>query len=360
MPNCILCDCELAPCDLDRADPALSVELYAHPASDECLVRHCDRFGVCIDEIYDTFVATASANDDAPEEVPGSINLSIYPSMDVALGEAFQAYGLERLGGQSTGRGWSSFNLFQKCPYAWKRRYIEKAKPLIVVEAPSIAIGSLFHALVAVMYMRQVVDGYPLTPDRLHELVRARAQPEYVKEGWRVFTAYRLFYAYDNFTPLAVEYDLRDPRNGESCRYDLIAYFSDEAPMRLPGTYIVEHKTAGRFDMATTDGWGNDGEVLGQVMLWKRLGLDKRFGPLRGVIVNIAGKQKDPQFHRTIVAPSSWQMDAHADELKRWEGNIQLSRSTNNFPRARHSCVGRFGLCEWFDHCSEPPTPTRD
>jgi len=119
----------------------------------------------------------------------------------------------------------------------------------------------------------------------------------------------------------------------------------------LPGTYVFEHKTAGRFDMDTIDGWANDGEILGEIALWKRLGLDKRFGELRGVVVNIIGKQKEPKFHRTIVAPSSLQLASHLDDLRRWDGLIQLSRSTNNFPHARSNCIGRYGRCDHWDHC---------
>lgn len=346
MVTCLLCDRELAA----RADG-----LFTHPSVEDCQILLCDRFGVFVDpaDVVET-EEVVEVEVETPRDLAAGdfvINLDPYPRVDAVLTDLFAMHGLQRLGGQSTGRGWSSFNLFQKCPYAWRRRYIDNAVPTIAVEAPSIAVGSLVHVFLAVMYMRPIVEDYPLTPELVRDYCMQHARPAYVEEAWRVFVAYRLFYTYDQIDPLAVEYDLRDPRTGESCRYDLIAFFPEASGIRQPGTYIVEHKTASRFDVATTDGWANDGEVLGQALLWKRLGLDKRFGPLRGVIVNICGKQKDPQFHRTIVAPSSLQYEQHTEDLRRWEGLIQLSRATNNFPRARHSCVGRFGLCEWFEHC---------
>jgi hypothetical protein len=347
MVTCLLCDRELS--------PLAGGFYFTHPDVEDCQVRYCDRFGVSVeeDDALQT-PATELVEVDTPRDLAKGdfvIDLDPYPRVDEVLKEIFATYGLQRLGGQSTGRGWSSFNLFQKCPHAWKRRYIDAAQPSFVVEAPSLAVGTLVHTFLAVMYMRMIVDDYPLTPELVRSLCMEAARPAYVDEAWRVFTGYRLFYTYDKIEPLAVEYDLRDPRTGESCRYDLIAFFPEESGLRMPGTYVVEHKTASRFDIATTDGWANDGEVLGQALLWKRLGLDKRFGPLRGVIVNICGKQKELQFHRTIVAPSSLQLDQHTEDLRRWEGLIQLSRATNNFPRARHSCVGRFGMCEWFEDC---------
>ncbi len=123
-----------------------------------------------------------------------------------------------------------------------------------------------------------------------------------------------------------------------------------------PGTYIVEHKSAGRFDQATLYGWANDGEVLGEAALYKALGLEKRYGELQGIIVNILGKQpKNPQQHRTIVRPLQWQLDHHLADLDHWENLIQLSISTRRFPRSRSGCVGRYGMCDLFDHCAGVP-----
>lgn len=120
----------------------------------------------------------------------------------------------------------------------------------------------------------------------------------------------------------------------------------------VPGTYVVEHKTAGRFDDATLDGWRNDGEVLGQITLWKRLDLDAIFGPLRGVMVNIIGKQKIQQFHRTVVSVQSWQSEQHTEDLRHWQGLKQLMISNGIFPRSRANCIGRYGKCVQWSHCS--------
>ena len=332
--KCLLCDAPLEPREDGYQD---------HPPADDCSVTLTDAFGISVDEAKSAVPTSSSFDND--------LNITFFPTVDEVLIEMFAAAGVPRLGGESTGRGWSSFSKFQRCPYLWFRDYVIKAKPPLFVESPGRAIGSLVHVFLAVFYTRMTDTQYPLTPEDVHAVVRRRANPKFVEEAWRVFIGYKLFYQNEEMVPLAIEHALRDPRTGESCRYDLITYYAKSIQGRPAGTYIMEHKTSGRFDQATLDGWGNDGEVIGQVALWQHLGLDKRFGKLQGVIVNILGKQKVPQYHRTYVAPESWQIESHLDDLRRWEGQIQLALATNNFPRARAGCIGKFGMCEHWDHC---------
>jgi len=343
--RCLLCRVEL------ESHPD-SHGRQLHPNTPDCQVTYCDTFGVPIDVEVDQL----PSDDGSPIIKPDDgteIPMQIWPVVEDALEQVFGGAGHERLGGLSSGRGWSAFSTFQRCPYLFRRRYIDQTPPMISVEPPARAIGTLIHTFLALHYTGMIDPTWAnLTPDIMYERVRAIANPELVAEAWRVFNGYRLYYQYETVTPLAIEYDLRDPRTGESCRYDMIAYYPEELPGFLPGTYIVEHKSAARFDRDTLDGWANDGEILGQVSLWKRLKLDLRFGELRGVIVNILGKQpKELQFHRTVVAPTSWQVDEHLEDLKRWEGLIQLARSTGSFPRARSGCIGRWGRCDYWEDC---------
>lgn len=314
-----------------------------HPETDDCDVRLTDAWGVAIAE---------AKVDDVVHEPPEQIDIKTYPFVDEVLAELFAKAAVPRLGGVSSGRGWSSISHFQRCPYAWNRRYRQQKKPWFLVESPSLAIGTMIHTFLASYYTLMIEPDFELTPEVIYEVTKRFANPAFVEEAWRVFVAYRLYYSLEVIQPLAIEYDLKDPRTGESCRFDLIAFFREAIDGRTPGTYVLEHKSASRFDSDTLDGWPNDGEVIGQVALWKRLGLDLRFGKLQGVIVNILGKHKVPQFHRTTVSPESWQIEAHLDDLRRWEGLIQLSVSTNSFPRARNGCLNRFGRCDYFDHCA--------
>jgi hypothetical protein len=314
-----------------------------HPDVEDCLVRLTDQFGVVIDEEAIHVEVQASPSFE--------IDVQTFPFVDEVLKQIFHSRGLERLGGQSTGRGWSSFSTWQRCQYLWKRKYLDQVQPSALVESPSLAIGTLIHVFLAIYYLRMIVEDYPLTPDVCRDELLKAANPEFVNEAWRVFFQYTLYYQDENIQPLAVELDLVDPRTRESCRFDLIAYFPESNAGRLAGTYILEHKSASRFDQDTLDGWGNDGEILGQVMSWKRLGLDHRYGKLRGVIINILGKQKEPKFHRTQVAPESWQIEQHKADLRRHEGFIQLAMSNGEFPRSRGNCISRYGRCQNYYEC---------
>lgn len=351
--TCFLCGVALAP-----VVHAIAKQL--HPEAADCEALYTDEWGIAVDLPENTNAPLplidvgGFVSDDDDDE---AFVLNQFPRVDDVLMECFDAYKLPRLGGQSSGRGWSSFSLFQRCPYAWQKRYLEDAPRAgfsLHVESPALAIGSLIHTFLALHYTGMMEDSpyRVLTPDMMYEYARSRANPEFVGEAWRVFMSYAIWYQHEQIIPLAVEFDLRDPRTHESCRYDLIAYFPDERPGFLPGTYIVESKSASRFDKATTDGWANDGECLGEVALWQRMGLDKRFGPLRGLMVNILGKQKEPKFHRTVVSPTSMQLASHLRDLKRWEGLMNLAKSMEQFPRARNGCIGRYGMCDQWEHCA--------
>ena len=346
--TCLLCSRELTPAE------GLP-DYQTHPPALDCEVRFTDAWGISVE---DADVPTPAPPPPEDEFAPDpDLLVQRYRPVDAELGAVYTAHGLPRLGGQSSGRGWSSVGLFQKCRYAWQRRYLNPPTPLdrfLLAENPHLAIGSIVHALLAAYYVG-MIPGHPaavVTPAAIIAWLRERGcNPELVNEGERLFINYELFYRFEQIEPLAVEYDLKDPRTGSSTRYDLVAYLPDEAPGRLPGTYIFEHKTAGRFDYATLNGWFNEGEILGEVGHYQRLGLAKRFGPLQGVIVNILGKQQEPKLHRTIVAPSLWQLDGHFEDLRTFEAEINLAISMNHFPRSRRSCVDRYGLCEHFEHC---------
>ncbi len=351
---CFLCGTELTPIPKTPGN-------QIHPTSDTCLVQFTDRFGIAVDGRYVQTIPEPEESS-AVEDDPDIIDLNRWPRTDVVLTEAFARLDLPRLGGQSTGRGWTSIALFQKCPHAWKRRYemaadaAARGTTLVLPESEGLAVGSLCHTYAALHYANRI-GGHPyqhIKAEQIHEYCLGHGNPAFTAEAWRVWTGYKLHYMHadEAMIPLAVEHDLRDPRTNESCRYDLIAFFPDDAIGRPAGTYIVEHKFVKIFDRGTLEGWPNDGEVLGQVYAWRNLKLDLRFGELQGVLMNIVGKQKNQQFYRLVVAPSSWQLDEHGKDLKNWEGLIQLARGSRNFPRARNSCVSKFGLCELFEECA--------
>lgn len=282
-----------------------------------------------------------------------TIEFQRFYSHDKAINELFEQFGQPKLGGASGDLGWSSFSAFQRCPYLWYRNYMAGARAVGDDIPLALIVGSLVHLYLALHYQRIIDPNYPITPDAANGYFLTKGvNTDGLKDAWRLFEAYRLFYVDDYLKPLAVEYHTVDPKTGESCRYDLIAEVVEDTGFLTAGAYVIEHKTAGRFSDDQLTGWVNDGEVIGQIMLWERLKLHKRFGELKGVVVNILGKQKEPLFHRTLVSPNRWQTKQHARDLRAWEAWRQLCVAMRTFPRSRANCVSKFGKCSQWDHCA--------
>jgi PD-(D/E)XK nuclease superfamily protein len=288
------------------------------------------------------------------------INLNVDPGykyVDDILAELFDHHKMERLGGAS-GRGWSSHATFQRCPYLFKLKYLEGMRG---PASPALEIGSLIHTFLALHYTWMLDENLTLTPQIAKDsLLAGGARPQSVIEAWRLYEAYAARYANDYLYPLAMEDWAQDP-DGNTCRYDLIAEVKTAQPGVMPGTYIIEHKSHARFTADVLEGYRNDGEILGQIMIWKRAKLDKKYGKLRGTIVNIVGKQKIIQFHRTIIPAQRWHVTQHMEDLKMSAAIQQIYAATGVWPKWRANCVSRWGMCEFFDHCAEnrKPVPIR-
>lgn len=364
--RCLLCGDKLA---------ASSVTwLWLHPASEVCSVKLADDLGVCVDDRYELADDGQIYEREATADQQLATMLGQTPQLDPNLGEVtfiekpyvasdyvaqqiFDNAGVPRLGGASGDRGWSSISTFQRCPYLWHMRYNVAPRvrgdvaPLAGPEA--LEVGGTTHTFLALYYQRQIDPEYPITPEAMRDgLIAGYANPDYVVESWRLYEAYRVRYADDVFRPLAVEYRLVDPKTGRSCRYDLVAALDEPHPGLLPGVYLIDHKTASRFDYATLNQWRNDGELLGQWELYEKLKLEKRFGPLAGLCANIIGKQKEPKFERVFVNPTRALLRDHRRSVAVWSAMIDYAKTTGTFPRARGMCSAKGVLCENFEHCS--------
>jgi DNA gyrase inhibitor GyrI len=116
---------------------------------------------------------------------------------------------------------------------------------------------------------------------------------------------------------------------------------------------IITHNSAARLDRGVTEGWHLDGEIIGELMLYYKAKLARKYGPLTGVIVNVVTKTKAPGFHREIVTPPKSQMRRQHKDLKVWQAVEALYTTTNTWPRALAACWGRYGPCEFFNHCRD-------
>lgn len=185
----------------------------------------------------------------------------------------------------------------------------------------------------------------------LHKrLLDERVNPTVVSEAYRIYRSYDAEYDNDPIRPIAVE--VRVEYGNISARYDLVAEILPNVHGWAPGTWIVEHKTASREDAATMEGWQNDGQIFGQQLLWRRAGLTRKYGELRGVLVNIAIKTQTPKFRRVFVPVDDARTRAHEQDLAFWDLIRHMCDAAGVYPRNRSQCTGRYGKCEFFDHCA--------
>jgi len=282
-------------------------------------------------------------------------------SVDEALKLAVEKLGIDLTLTGGSGHGWSRSSTLQQCPHKYNLKYNKKVGGWEAGKPPkALQVGGCFHALMAVYYQRQIDydNAIPIGECTVEAAKLADAILDFgadatlVNAAWEYFEGYVNYYEQigDYLIPLAVEYRAKDPNGPDTCRYDLIADVQNH-PLALPGTYIVEHKTASRLGREQSEGWHLDGEIIGQCNIYKKARLLRKFGPLQGVIVNVIVKTKVPQFHREIVTPPTKSTRRQAKDLKVFRATKAVYEANNYWPRSLASCVGRYGFCEFWDEC---------
>lgn len=285
-PLCVLCQ--------QAIEPSTAPGLWLHVTASTCGNVITDGFGVSLDETYelidgeiferDLVIADPpKAPDQPPEKVEVALdggtfklhlpvvsdvvlpknfadfNLSValttYTNHEEAINMMFDDFKVPKLGGASGDLGWSSFYSFQRCPYLWKRNYLDGERFDNTNLPMPLIVGSLLHLFLALRYQIQIDLVYPINPDSAFEELKQRnVHLEALREAWRLFETYRLFYESETkfLTPLAVEYHTVDPRTKESCRYDLIATVNgDKAPLIIDASQTDNYKEPVMVDLPT-------------------------------------------------------------------------------------------------------------
>lgn len=365
-PVCALCQAALV------ASPY--PDLFLHTDSPGCSVVLTDALGVCVDdtyelvdgEIYQREAPVAAPN--VPVSFGGAMFIdgvavsatpegSGYVAVDFATRKLFESINKPVLGGSSGARGWSSISTFQRCRYLWKNQY-GSGKSVIDETQPgpdALEVGSLTHLFLAIHYLQRIDPSYPIDPEAAKRFLELQlVTPAVINQAWELFDGYRAYWGTEDWMrPLAVEELVVDPRTGFSCRWDLVFEVTKPFENLLPGVYVSDHKTASKNDMVTRDQWQNDGQILGNVDLYNRLGYRKRFGPLRGACINLLIKTKVPQYLRSIVLPQKRVLSDHHKSLKIWDAEMRVAEALGSYPRSRASCVTRYhGFCPLFHHCA--------
>lgn len=274
-------------------------------------------------------------------------------SIQTCIDEVYDSFKVPRLGGASTD-GWSKLADFQRCPYRyWAKHLLEVGSQLTQVgEAPAaLEIGSLFHAMLACHYIGSIPAGgpeYPTALEFINRMLTLGANATIVAEAERLYMAYFDHYgnpSNEGISPLAIELGAGIP-GIHTCRYDMLATIHG-------GTWIVEHKTASRETRDVLESWWLDGEIIGEVYGYKLSGLEKVYGPLVGVLVNVVIKTKEPKFRRIeVVIPDSL-LARYAADADYWHAQRDAAIDAASFPRKLQGCIGRYDTCQFWDHCRD-------
>ncbi len=257
----------------------------------------------------------------------------------------------------SSGRGWSRMATLQRCAREFYYSYVHQANdaPATLIDgSTALAVGSGVHACLAIYYTFSLEKAKWFWG----EVQALGIDPAVASEVSRIFLAYVDYYGNNDYLiPIAAEVRSADEETGDTCRYDLIARIDNPPLGELPGYYCVEHKTAGRFDRVTLDGWDIHGEILGEFAFWKTGGFEAKYGPLQGICVNLIGKQKSPQFHRSFIHPTQKQLDNHRFSLKyfrKYEMSLlQSDMKPPEWPMSEANCIGQYGFCRYYDRCRD-------
>ena len=158
-----------------------------------------------------------------------------------------------------------------------------------------------------------------------------------------------------------------------SCRSDLITrikpgYNMPNLPLDHPspeGVYILDEKTASRMSHRTIRGYNLDGQFLTNSVVFINSYANAAFGDLKGVIVSIAVKHKEPEPSKSLARetmPLAWEatQEFYAQQMlpgvtRLYEKLVSPNREDSKlWPKciATHHCQGPYGLCPYFDVCS--------
>lgn len=198
-------------------------------------------------------------------------------------------------------------------------------------------------------------------PDGFDPLPEAVAGPDesLILQAERVFDAYTEYYGrgHEDVRPLAVEWHAAHPLLQYTCRYDAIMRLGPydtlcQTGVLPPGSIVIyERKTAKYLSEWAQDGWFLDGEILGQLLLWKPSGCENIFGPLAGLVVDVVTKTKRPQFARIFVGQNPVTVRAHEQGIQYQNAEIALWRATGLYPKRWVSCWRYNRKCGLYEQC---------
>ena len=306
-------------------------------------------------------------------------------TIDEATDRIFDVWKWPRVGGPS-GRGWSYWSSAMTCGEYFRRLHETENPPIEVQHDQALQIGALFHTLEALYYGGGLGNAYvlpnrgglvsdlvpmsgrrprwkvpPTAADDLVAALKAMCDEaglpaprlDIVLEAARCFDVHTNWWdRREDVTPLGVEIFARHPRLNYTCRYDLIARVGNDDPLIPPGVYVFEKKTTKWIDEMYLEGWGMDGEILGEFLCWEESGMRDIFGPLNGIVMDVVSKGKTVECRRVVLPPRTPLVAKHERLIKLQAARVEEWRAIGWFPQNFASCYRRGGRCSQWSRCA--------
>jgi hypothetical protein len=258
--------------------------------------------------------------------------------------------------GGSSGYGWSHHSQLPACPELYRLAEVQQLEAKLYDRAGklhALPFGILWHYMLeAYQCPRREIDPLPVLKKMLGVPPDERDKIE------TMFLLYRRRHpvAKEPFKVLATEIRLEVPipdldpkRHRYSVRYDAIVQYASGA------IYSLEHKTASMIKGDTNATWYADSSIHGQVWAWNQHPLAQKYGPLTGVIMDIATKSKEPEYARFVQHLSPRQLGAHQRNLQYWsllkDMFLREIGPDSEWPQNNKNCWGRYGPCAFVEHC---------
>lgn len=267
---------------------------------------------------------------------------------------------LESLGrkGGGTPYGWSKHATRFQC---WFKYHLSEHLKIDRFYSPALAVGTLLHEILATWYSTPLGQECEEPIERMLAVCRENGYEKAVDEVMRLAEAYLYYWQPrgkliknskgtiisrpDDFFAegteiVAVEEMLQtDDPFDYTCRMDL-------AIRRPDGIWVVDHKTARALDNGVTD-WALQGEILG--LLWLA---QKKWGDeVKGLIINLITKTKEPKFERLSFRLRPRNVKMHIDAIQALL-EFQPIAERRGWPRNLASCNGLY-RCQYFEFCRD-------
>lgn len=239
--------------------------------------------------------------------------------------------------------------------------------------------GTLFHECLARHYMsggnieetmRPIeavrLGGAAAFAEEVRAVIRAQlSNPDFVEEESRTWCPRAIEHS-------AVAFSEPVKINGKtwmipfSCRHDMLVHIRqphEPVPGSAPtdNMYVCDWKTTAAMTQDLIKGYLLDGQLMQNCFIFREVE-ESLFGTLRGFIVTIAAKHKNPgpqSFHRVRDTVNDEQLRMfyktellpRAVELIRRLTDEDVRKDVTCWPMNRQECVGKF-LCPYFDMCA--------